>query len=120
MQLAKCVNIAQYCSVGYNSIMSETARLNISLPGKMLSGINHLVEGGEYSTPSEFVRDAVRREMERRNDKNQKEQALKHFRDLADEALNSGDAVEVSDIQAWKQSHMAGLEARLSAKKHRS
>jgi putative addiction module CopG family antidote len=99
--------------------MSETTRLNISLPGKMLSGINHLVEGGEYSTPSEFVRDAVRREMERRNDKNQKEQALKHLRNLANEALNSGDAVEVSDIQAWKESQMERLEARISAKKQK-
>jgi len=85
----------------------------------MLSGINHLVEGGEYSTPSEFVRDAVRREMERRNDKNQKEQALKHLRNLANEALNSGDAVAVSDIQAWKESQMERLEARISAKKQR-
>ena len=93
--------------------MADVARLNISLPEQMLSGITHLVKSGEYSTPSEFVRDAVRREMERRDSKVMRESALSHLKSLAQEGFESGDAIEVKDVEAWKKTQMSRLEQRM-------
>ncbi len=93
--------------------MAEVARLNISLPDQMLSGITLLVKSGEYSTPSEFVRDAVRREMERRDKKMTRESALLHLKTLAQEAFESGDPREIKDIESWKEVQLARFEERL-------
>jgi len=93
--------------------MAEVARLNISLPDQMLSGITHLVKSGEYSTPSEFVRDAVRREMERREKKEMQKSALLHLKSLAQEAFESGEAQEIEDVESWKATQLARLEERL-------
>ena len=93
--------------------MANVARLNISLPDQMLSGITHFVKSGEYSTPSEFVRDAVRREMERRENKVMRESALLHLKTLAQEAFMSGDPQEIKDVDSWKAIQIARLEERL-------
>lgn len=103
-------------SMRYNTSMSETARLNISLPDRMLSGISNLVEEGEFSTPSEFVRDAVRREMERRSEKSLREKTMAHIKQMADEAFESGEAVEIRDLEEWKASQLARLEKKLGSK----
>ncbi len=92
--------------------MNESARLNISLPNQMLTGITDLVHEGEFSTPSEFVRDAVRREMDRRKDKVMRGEALAQLKSLAEEAVASGDAVEIKDVRTWKDTQLEQLEKR--------
>ena len=98
--------------------MADVARLNISLPDQMLSGITHLVKAGEYSTPSEFVRDAIRREMERREIHTMRESALLHLKSLAQEAFESGEAQEIKDIESWKLTQLARLDERLPNQGH--
>jgi antitoxin ParD1/3/4 len=41
------------------------ASLNLSLPEEMRQYLNAKASGGIYATPSEFVRDLIRRNMER-------------------------------------------------------
>lgn len=88
-------------------------RLNISLPEAMLQQVNHAIGEGEYATPSEFIRDALRHEFERRRSQSEREEVVTHLCAMIDEGLNSGPAVEVSDIKAWKLDRTRRLDERL-------
>ena len=93
---------------------SDLARLNVSLPEAMLQRVNRAIGEGEYATPSEFIRDALRHEFERRKDKDEREEVMSHLRTMIDEGLESGAPVEVSDLKSWRKTRHTRLEERMS------
>ena len=69
------------------------ASLNISLPQSLKDYVEHQVQEGGYSTPSEYLRDLLRQDQKRRVE--EKLEAL-----LLD-GLNSGEPIEVSE-EYWE------------------
>ena len=62
--------------------MSE--RINARLSQPLAEFVDRMVgEGGLYETPSEYVRDLIRRDMERREGKFVQDSILTGYRDLA-------------------------------------
>lgn len=62
--------------------MSE--RINARLPQPLAEFVGRMVgEAGLYETPSEYVRDLIRRDMERRDGQIVKDGILTGYRDLA-------------------------------------
>lgn len=62
--------------------MSE--RINARLPQPLAEFVDRMVgEKGLYETPSEYVRDLIRRDMERRDGQFVQESILAGYRDLA-------------------------------------
>ncbi len=59
------------------------ATMNVSLPDEMKDLIEEQVRSGVYSNTSDYVRDVVRRDLERR-------QKLAEFRRLVQEGIDSG------------------------------
>jgi len=47
-----------------DSYIERMAQLNVSIPPALRSWIDHRVAEGRYSSPSDFVRDLVRRDQE--------------------------------------------------------
>jgi antitoxin ParD1/3/4 len=64
------------------------ASLNISLPQPLKDYVEAQVKEGGYSTPSEFVRDLVRRD--------QKHRAEEKLEALLLEGLHSGEPIEIT------------------------
>ena len=61
------------------------ATMTVSLPDPMKEWIEMQVEDGDYASASDYVRDLVRRDRERRN-----EARLEELRRIVDEGLNGG------------------------------
>jgi antitoxin ParD1/3/4 len=61
------------------------ATMTVSLPDPMKEWIEMQVEDGEYASSSDYIRDLVRRDRERRN-----EARLEELRHIVDEGLNGG------------------------------
>lgn len=62
--------------------MSE--RINARLSQPLAEFVGHMVgDAGLYETPSEYVRDLIRRDMERRSSPSMQEAILTGYRDLA-------------------------------------
>ena len=61
------------------------ATMTVSLPDPMKEWIEMQVEDGEYASSSDYIRDLVRRDRERRN-----EARLEELRRIVDEGLNGG------------------------------
>jgi antitoxin ParD1/3/4 len=61
------------------------ATMTVSLPDPMKEWIEMQVEDGEYASSSDYVRDLIRRDRERRN-----EARLEELRRHVDEGLNGG------------------------------
>jgi antitoxin ParD1/3/4 len=59
------------------------ATMTVSLPDPMKEWIEMQVEDGEYASSSDYIRDLVRRDRERRN-----EARLEELRRIVDEGLN--------------------------------
>jgi len=59
------------------------ATMNISLPDPMKHWVESQAEGGRYSNASDYVRDLIRRDQERRD-------KIAHMQHLVDEARASG------------------------------
>jgi len=64
------------------------ASLNISLPQSLKDYVEDQVQNGGYSTPSEYVRDLLRQDQNRR--------AGQKLEALLLEGLNSGEPIEIS------------------------
>jgi len=64
------------------------ASLNISLPQPLKDYVEAQVKEGGYSTPSEYVRELVRRD--------QKQRAEERLEALLLEGLNSGEPIEIT------------------------
>lgn len=70
-----------------------STRINARLSGPLAAFVEHMVSAdGLYETPSEYIRDLIRRDMERRSHPEQRA-ILEGFRDLASGAVfaSSGD-----------------------------
>ncbi len=68
------------------------ATMTVSLPDPMKEWIEMQVEDGEYASSSDYVRDLVRRDRERRN-----EARLEELRRIVDEGLNGGVSKRTTD-----------------------
>ena len=64
------------------------ASLNISLPQTLKDYVEHQVESGGYSTPSEYVRELLRQDQDRR--------AEQRLEALLLAGLSSGDPIEIT------------------------
>ena len=63
---------------------STSDRINARLSGALSEFVSRMVgEAGLYETPSEYVRDLIRRDMERREGQLAQESILAGYRDMA-------------------------------------
>jgi len=63
---------------------NSSDRINARLSGALSEFVGRMVgESGLYETPSEYVRDLIRRDMERRDGRFAQEAILAGYRDLA-------------------------------------
>ena len=65
--------------------MAAIERISITLPAEMAASLRHTVEGGQYASTSEIVREALREWSRRRDDELRDLDALR-------EAVKTGDA----------------------------
>ena len=88
------------------------ATMTVSLPEQMKEWIEGLARTGEYSTTSDYVRDLVRRDKERRG----QELTLGELRQLVADAKVSGTSSRsVEDIYEEAQKIVAARRGGLSA-----
>lgn len=66
------------------------ATMNVSLPDEMKSWVEAQTEGGRYSNASDYVRDLIRRDQDRRA-------KISHMQGLVTEALESGEGSRTLD-----------------------
>ena len=78
----------------------------------MLDRVNTIVANGEHATPSEFVRDAVRREFERREKVQLQQESLRELAILLEEGLDSGEPISYSRADALKERIIAKAKQR--------
>ena len=86
--------------------MSE--RINTRLPQPLAEFVNRMVgETGFYETPSEYVRDLIRRDMERREREPIPEAILTGYRDLVAGRLfeSTGDFKADMEMLEHKETH---------------
>lgn len=87
------------------------ARLTISMPDDMSDFINTQIETGKYDNVSEYMRDLIRHEQER------KKAALKKVRARLDRSANSGAPVPIKEafehLGAIHQQQVAGDNGNL-------
>lgn len=82
------------------------ATMTISLPDPMKEWIEAQIKQGEYASTSDYVRDLVRRDRERRA---KPELTLEDLRRIVDESRASGPSqLKVSDILARAKAHVQG------------
>lgn len=82
------------------------ATMTISLPDPMKAWIEAQIEQGAYASTSDYVRDLVRRDRERRA---RPELAIEDLRRIVDEARASGPSLrKVPDILARAKTHVQG------------
>ena len=66
------------------------ATMTISLPDKMKERVEHQLESGDFASSSDYVRDLIRRDRERREDERDKDRRLDELRAMVEDGLNSG------------------------------
>jgi antitoxin ParD1/3/4 len=82
------------------------ATMTISLPDPMKDWIEAQIKQGEYASTSDYVRDLVRRDRERRA---KPELTLEDLRRIVDESRASGPSPrKVRDILAHARTHVQG------------
>ena len=74
------------------------ATMNISLPDQMKAWVEAQTQTGDYANASDYVRDLIRRDRERR-------QALNEIQELLDEGMNSGPPFEFDSEAFLKRMH---------------
>ncbi len=75
--------------------MGTIERVSITLPAEMAAALRQTVEGGQYASTSEIVREALREWTRRRDDELRGLQALREAVRIGDESGPSIPAVEV-------------------------
>ena len=80
------------------------ATMNVSLPDQMKEWVESQAKGGRYSNASDYVRDLIRRDQERR------EAAVVELRAMLDEAEASG----ISELSMEEVLEQARREARVA------
>ena len=74
--------------------MAEIERLTITLPSEMAAIVKWAVEGGDYASSSEVVRDALRDWQDKRAIRAEKLAALKHDIDIGLKDIEAGRVVD--------------------------
>jgi antitoxin ParD1/3/4 len=75
--------------------MAAIERISITLPAEMAASLRHTVEGGQYASTSEIVREALREWSRRRDDELRDLEALRQAVKIGDESGPSVPADEV-------------------------
>ncbi|NDY95016.1 type II toxin-antitoxin system ParD family antitoxin [Wenzhouxiangella limi] len=76
--------------------------MNVSLPAEMKRWVEQQAHSGRFSNSSDYVRDLIRRDQERRA-------KIAHLQQLIDEGLESGVSnMTMSDIRREARSKLAG------------
>ena len=83
------------------------ATMNVSLPDQMKAWVEAQTEGGRYSNASDYIRDLIRRDQERKA-------AIAEMQQLVDEALASGPAkrFDVEEFLTSKRAQNVTAEGR--------
>lgn len=75
--------------------MSAIERMTITLPSEMAATLRHSVEGGQYASASEIVREALREWTRKHDDERRDLEALREAIKQGDESGSSIPAEEV-------------------------
>jgi antitoxin ParD1/3/4 len=75
--------------------MASIERLSITLPAEMAAALRQTVEGGEYASASEVVREALREWSRRRNEELRDLETLREAVRIGDE---SGAGIPADDV----------------------
>lgn len=89
--------------------MSAIERLTITMPAAMAAVLRATVEGGEYATTSEIVREALREWTRARDSERRDLEALREAIRIGDE---SGPGVPAADVFAELRQLIADRRAR--------
>jgi antitoxin ParD1/3/4 len=81
------------------------ATMNISLPEKMKKWVEAQVEKGTYANSSDYVRDTIRKDIEKR-------QAIAELQAAIDEGINSGPSIPWDVDEFLKEMHKQADEAK--------
>ena len=75
-------------------------RLNATLPDPLALYVGAITgKGGEYETPSEFIRDLVRRHMERTQEREQRDVEALLMQSLAENDYSAGSDQDLQDLR---------------------
>jgi antitoxin ParD1/3/4 len=77
--------------------MSAIERISITLPAEMAASLRHTVEGGQYASASEIIREALREWTRKRDDELRDLEALREAVKIGDE---SGAGIPVEEVFA--------------------
>jgi antitoxin ParD1/3/4 len=77
--------------------MATIERISITLPSEMVTNLRHTVEGGQYASASEIIREALREWTRRRDDELRDLETLRAAVKLGDE---SGPGVPADEVFA--------------------
>jgi len=86
--------------------MPTIEKLSVALPSEMAALVRRAVDGGEYSSNSEVIRDALRDWTHKRN---LRKQSLSHLRKAWEEAVadDSKALIPTRSLTAWKANWIA-------------
>jgi antitoxin ParD1/3/4 len=89
-----------------------TGRINTRLSRPLAEFVESLVgEAGLYETPSEYIRDLIRRDMEQREGRVVRDAMLSGYRDLAEGAVFPSTGDFHQDMQVLAEKESGGTEA---------
>ena len=88
--------------------MSVIERISITLPAEMAASLRHTVEGGQYASTSEIVREALREWSRKRDDELRDLEALRQAVRIGDE---SGVGIAADEVFAELRRMIAGRRA---------
>jgi antitoxin ParD1/3/4 len=91
--------------------MAAIERISITLPAEMAASLRHTVEGGQYASASEIVREALREWSRRRDDELRDLETLRQAVRLGDE---SGPSVPADEVFAELRRLIAARRALVS------
>jgi antitoxin ParD1/3/4 len=91
-------------------MMSTIERMSITLPAEMAAGLRQTVEGGQYASASEIIREALREWSRRRDHELRDLQALRDAVRMGDE---SGPGVPATEVFAELRRMIATRRAAL-------
>lgn len=91
--------------------MPDIEKISIALTGEQVSAIRAAVDGGEYATTSEVIREAIRDWQVKRELRHEE---ITRLRKLWDEGLASGNAGHV-DMNELRREARARLDAQRNA-----
>jgi antitoxin ParD1/3/4 len=87
--------------------MPTIEKLSVALPSEMAALVRRAVDGGEYSSNSEVIRDALRDWTHKRN---LREQSLTHLRSAWREAIaDDSEGLDPEPVFARLENKLAGL-----------